>query len=209
MNSIADPEAAFWRQQLEQDGSRDERRQRGQREQDAMPVIGTDRYPMPDDQGNANDAQQKTRDLAPGQRLPEQQRSQDRGEYRIGADDQGAKSGRDRFQPDITEAEIERIIGDAENGEDRGVAPSHLPGFHPPGLAAKCRDQENQNPCKQEARREQDRRWAIGDPDLAGDEGEAPQQAEQADIDRQRVERGAGRHGGRCKRHRNSPLHLL
>ena len=46
----------------------------------------------------------------------------------------------------------------------------------------------------EEARGEQDQRRAIGDADLAGDEGEAPEQAEDGDVKRQRIETGAG-HG--------------
>ena len=39
------------------------------------------------------------------------------GEHRIGADDQAAEAGRHRLQAGIAKAEIERVVGDAENGK--------------------------------------------------------------------------------------------
>jgi hypothetical protein len=54
-------------------------------------------------------------------------RGQYAGEHRIGADDQAAKAGRYRLQPGPAEAEIERIVGDAENDKYDGVAPRQRP----------------------------------------------------------------------------------
>src|ERR1700757_3139538 len=111
---------------------------------------------MPDDQTDADDAEQKPQHLAPGQGFAEEQRRESRGEDRIGRDDQAAETGRNRLQAGVAEA-------------------------------------EDQHTREREAGREQDQRRAIGDADLAGDEGEAPEQAEQADIERQRIEAGPRR----------------
>ena len=51
---------------------------------------------------------------------PRNSRREHGGEHRIGADDQAAEAGRDRLQPGIAEPEIERVVGDAEDGEDAG-----------------------------------------------------------------------------------------
>jgi hypothetical protein len=78
---------------------------------------------MPDDEADAGDAEQQPRNLARGQLLPQKQRSQHRGKHRIGADDQAAETGRHGLQPGIAEAQIERVVGDAENREYAGIAP--------------------------------------------------------------------------------------
>jgi hypothetical protein len=155
---------------------------------------------VPDDEADAGDAEQQSRHLAPGQRLAEKQRRQHRREYRIGADDQGAEAGRYGLQAGIAEAEIERVVGDAENREHHCVAPGQRP-----GIAAQRGNAENQHARQRKPRGEQDQRRTIGDADLAGDEGKAPEQAEQADIERQRIEAGAGNRDGWRKRHGNSP----
>ena len=46
-------------------------------------------------------------------------------------------------------------------------------------------------PASEKRAGEQDQRRAIGDADLAGDEGKAPEQAEQADFERQPIEAAA------------------
>jgi hypothetical protein len=53
---------------------------------------------------------------------------------------------------------------------------------------------------------QQDQRRAIGDGDLAGDKGKAPEQAEHADIKRQRIEARNRDRGG--ERHEDPPLPL-
>src|SRR6185312_7660995 len=130
----------------------------------------------------------------PGQRLAEEQRGERRREDGIGRDDQAAEAGGDGFQPGTTEAEIERVVGDAQDGEDGHLAPGKLP-----GAAAKGGGAEDHDSRKRETRGKQDQRRAIGDADLAGDKGEAPEQAEQADRERQGVEtaaRGGNSEGG-------------
>ncbi|MGY2932291.1 hypothetical protein ACVWZ6_001893 [Bradyrhizobium sp. GM6.1] len=60
---------------------------------------------------------------------------------------------------------------------------------------------EDQDAGEREARGEQDQRRAMGHADLAGDEGVAPEQAEQADGQRQRVEAAARNGKRRGERH--------
>ena len=78
---------------------------------------------MPDNEADTHDAECEPRHLAPGQRLVQENGGEHRGEYRIGADDQAAKTGRHRLQPGVAEAEIERVVGDAEQRKDADVAP--------------------------------------------------------------------------------------
>src|SRR6202012_244621 len=101
--------------------------------------------------------------------------------------------------------EIERVIGDAEDREC-----CHLPPTELPTLTAEGGEAEDQNTGEREGGRQQNQRRAIGDADLAGDEGKAPEQAEQADIERQRIEaaaRGGNGDGGRDG-HGRSPSRL-
>ncbi|MGY4600691.1 hypothetical protein ACVWXL_008437 [Bradyrhizobium sp. GM22.5] len=100
------------------------------------------------------------------------------------------------MQSGVAEAEIERVVGDAEHGEDRGIAPGQRP-----VVAADQRGTEDQDAGEREARGEQDQRRAMGHADLAGDEGVAPEQAEQADGQRQRVEAAARNGKRRGERH--------
>ena len=136
---------------------------------------------------------------------PRNSRREHGGEDRIGADDQAAEAGGYGLQPGIAEAEIERVVGDAEDREDAGIAP----GQRGPRFAAQRRDAEDQDAGQREPRREQDQRRAIGDADLAGDEGKAPEQAEQADIERQRIEAGAGNRDRGRERHGKSPFPMI
>jgi hypothetical protein len=64
-------------------------------------------------------------------------------------------------------------------------------------------------PASEKPRGKQDQRRAIGDADLAGDEGKAPEQAEQADIERERIEGGAGNRDRGRERHGKSPLPMI
>ena len=196
LDAVADPEAALGRKQLEQDGAGDDGGERGQREQDAVQAVGPDRHAMPDDEADADNAEQQAEHLAPGQRLAEEHRGEGRREHRIGRDDQAAETGRDRLQPGIAEAEIERVVGDAEDREDRDLAPRRAA----EAVAAEGRGAEDHDAGQRKARREQDQRRTIGDADLAGDECKAPEQAEQADFERQPIEaalRGGNGDGGR------------
>ena len=88
-----------------------------------MPAVRARRHAMPDNEADADDAEQQSRNLAPGQRLVQEKGGEHRGEHRIGADDQAAETGRHRLQPGIAEAEIERVVGDAEQRKDADVAP--------------------------------------------------------------------------------------
>ena len=154
-----------------------------------MQAVRADLHAMPDDDADAGDAEQKPQHLAPGQRLAEEQRGERRREDGIGRDDQAAEAGGDRFQPGIAEAEIERVVGDAQDREDGHLAPGELP-----GAAAKGGGAEDHDSRKRETRGKQDQRRTIGDADLAGDKGEAPEQAEQADVSGRALKRlrGAG-----------------
>ena len=205
LHAVADPQAALRRQHLEQDGAGDDRGQRRQREYDAVPAIRADRHAVPDDEADAGDAEQKPDHLAPGQRLAKEHRRKHSREDRIGADDQAADAGRYGLEPGIAEAEIERVVGDAEDREDAGIAPRQ----RGPRFAAQHSDAEDQDAGKRKSRREQDQRRAISDADLAGDEGKAPEQAEQADIERQRIEAGAGNRDRGGERHGKSPLPMI
>ena len=64
-------------------------------------------------------------------------------------------------------------------------------------------------PASEKRAVEQDQRRAIGDADLAGDEGKAPEQAEQGDIERQRIETGAGNRDRGRERHGKSPFPMM
>ena len=70
----------------------------------------------------------------------EKQRGKHGGEDRIGADDQRADAGGDGLQAGVAEPEIERVVGDAENGENRDIAPGQRP-----CLAAQRGNAEDQN----------------------------------------------------------------
>ena len=84
--------------------------------------LGADRHAVPDDEADAGDAEQKPDHPAPGQRLAKEHRRKHSREDRIGADDQAADAGRYGLEPGIAEAEIERVVGDAEDREDAGIA---------------------------------------------------------------------------------------
>ena len=198
LHAIADPQASLRREQLEQNGAGDDGGERGQREHDAVQRVGADRQAVPDDQGHADDAEQEAARLAPGHAFAEQQRGEARREHRIGRHDQAAEAGGDRLQTGVAEPEIERVVGDAEHGEDRGIAPGQRP-----VVAADQRGAKDQDAGEREARGEQDQRRAMGDADLAGDEGVAPEQAEQADRERKRVEAAAGNGKRGGERHVN------
>ena len=101
---------------------------------------------MPDDEADAGDAEQQAHHLAPGQRLAEKHRGEHGGEHRIGADDQAAKAGGYGLQAGIAEAEIERVVGDAEHGENGDVAP----GERGPRFATQRRDAEDQDAGQRE-----------------------------------------------------------
>ncbi len=60
--------------------------------------------------------------LAPGHALAEQEDGKDGGEHRIGADDQGGQPRRYGLEGDVADAEIYRLVGDAECGENQHVA---------------------------------------------------------------------------------------
>ena len=55
--------------------------------------------------------------------LVEQQRGQTAVNTGLALTISAAEAGRDGLQPDVAEAEIERVVGDAEHREDRDVAP--------------------------------------------------------------------------------------
>src|SRR5579871_691120 len=55
LDAIAEPEAALWREQLEQQRPGDDGGKRRQREKDAMQTVRSDRYAVPDYQDDAND----------------------------------------------------------------------------------------------------------------------------------------------------------
>ena len=157
---------------------------------------------MPDDEADAGNAEQEAHHLAPCQRLTEKGCREHGGEHRIGAHDQPAEAGRHGLEAGIAEAEIERVVGYAEDREDAGVAP----GERGPRFAAQRSDAKDQDAGQRKPRREQDQRRTIGDADLAGDEGKTPQQAEQADIEWERVEAGAGNRDRGGERHGKSPF---
>jgi len=165
-----------------------------------MKAVGADRQAVPDDEGDAENAQQKPCDLAPGELLIQQQRRKHCREDRIGADDQAAKAGGDALQADVSQAEKERVVGEAEHRKDQGVSQRKWP-----ALAAQHSKSQNQDCGQQKSCNEQNERRAIGDADFSGNKGKAPEQAEQADIERQRIEGGARNRDGRRKRHGNSP----
>ena len=196
LDAVADPEAALRRQQLEQDGAGHDRRQRREREQDAVQAVGADRHAMPDDEADTENAEQEPGNLAPGELLSEQERGQHGGEHRIGADDQAAEAGRYGLQAGIAEAQIKRVVGDAENRKHQSIAPGQRP-----GIAAHRGNSENQNSRERKSRGQQNKRRTIGDADFSRDKGKTPEQAEQADIERQRIEGGAGNRDGWSERH--------
>ncbi len=201
LDAVADPQAALRREQLEEDGAGDDRRQRRKRKDDAVQAVRAHGNPMPDDEGHAGDAEQQAGRLAPRQLLTEKQGCEHCGEHRIRADDQAAYSGRHRLQPDIAEAEIQRIVGETEQRKDGDVAPAHRP-----RITAQRRDRKNEDTGKREAGRKEDERRTVGDADLARDKREAPHQAEHSDIDRQGIEGGARDRCGRGDGHGMSPL---
>src|SRR4029079_13310200 len=92
-----------------------------------------------DDEGNAGNAKQQPRHLAPGQRLAEEHRRGNRGEYRIGADDQAAEPRGDGLEAGVTEAEKERVVGDAEHGKHHGITPGELPSLATNGRMPRIR----------------------------------------------------------------------
>src|SRR5262249_59370008 len=94
-----------------------------------MQAVGADRHAMPDDYGDAGNADRKALDLAPGHRLAEKERGERSGEDRVGGNDQPAEAGGDMLQPGVAEPEIKRVVGDAQRGEHGSLAPAELPGF--------------------------------------------------------------------------------
>ena len=89
-------------------------------------MLRADRQAMPDDEGDAGDAEQDAHHLSPCQRLAEEERGEHCGEDRVGAGDETAEAGGDGLQPGIAEAEIERVVGDAEKREGRDVASEEI-----------------------------------------------------------------------------------
>ncbi len=196
LHAIADPQAALRRQPLEQDGAGNQRGQRGQREQHALPGFDAERQPMPDDEGDADHTEREPGDLAPSQRFVEQQRCQHRGHHRIGADDQSAQPRRNGLHAGVGKAEIERIVGKPQQRAHRDIAPAQRPVFaEQPGKA------KDQHAGQQEPRGQQQQRRAIGNADLAGDKGKTPQHAEQHDLQRPRQSGARGDGNKRGDRH--------
>ena len=118
LHAVADPEPARRREFLEQDGAGDQRNQRRDREGDADGMVDAAGDPAFDHEGNAADAEQKACRLAPCHPLVEEQRGHHGRQHRIGADDERRQAGRDAADADIAEAEIGRLVGDPEHGED-------------------------------------------------------------------------------------------
>lgn len=196
LDAVADPQRPLRREQLEQDGAGDDRSQRGQREEDAVQRVRADRETVPDNRRHADHAKHEAARLAPGHALAEEKRGERGREHRVRRDDQATKTGGNRLQAGVAEPEIERVVGDAEHCEDRSVAPGQGP-----IIAPYQRGAQDQNACEREAGGEQDQRRAMGDADLAGDEGVAPEQAEQTDSERQRVETAARNRNRGSERH--------
>ena len=98
LDAIADPQAALWLQYLEQDGASNDRHQRSQREQDAVPIIRADRQRC-----QTISRRRRRRAAAPRpcarSALAEKHRGQHRGEDRVGADDSPPRPAEMVFRP--------------------------------------------------------------------------------------------------------------
>ncbi len=65
--------------------------------------------------------------LGPGHALAEHQGGEDGGDDRIGAEDENRQAGRYITQGDITDAEIDCLVGNAQQREQENVAAAERP----------------------------------------------------------------------------------
>ena len=173
LHAIANPKPASRRKLLEQICADDERHQRHECKDDAAGMVQTTRQPALHDEGHAADAENKSRGLLPGHPLVEEHRGKHRGQHRIGADHQRRQAGRNALQADVTDAEIGRLVGDAEHSKQDEVAAAELER----NASERCRA-EHHDACQQEPEREQQEGRTVRHGDLGDPKRRGPQQTE-------------------------------
>jgi hypothetical protein len=155
-------------------------------------MVGADRHAALHHEGNAGDAEREAERLAPRHALAQERRRHDGDEHRVGADHHRGKPGRDALQADIAQAQIRRLIRDAERGEQQELATAE-----PQRHAGDNRRAEHEHAGEQEAHRQQQQRRTVRDGELGDGKRRRPQQAERRHHERKRQPQARHRGGWR------------